>query len=46
MQVEVSGGLSEKNIDQYAIEGVDVLSVGSLTHSVTAIDLSLLVEGA
>jgi nicotinate-nucleotide pyrophosphorylase (carboxylating) len=44
-QVEVSGGLSEKNIALYAIEGVHVLSVGSLTHSVTAIDLSLLAEG-
>jgi nicotinate-nucleotide pyrophosphorylase (carboxylating) len=42
--VEVSGGLSEENIASYAIEGVDVLSVGSLTHSVTAVDLSLLVE--
>lgn len=42
--VEVSGGLGEKNIASYAIEGVDVLSVGSLTLSVTAVDLSLLVD--
>lgn len=41
--VEVSGGLNEENIAEYALEGVDVLSVGSLTHSVKAIDLSLLV---
>lgn len=42
--VEVSGGLNELNISTYAIEGVDILSVGSLTHSVQAVDLSLLVE--
>ena len=41
--VEVSGGLSETTIADYAQKGVDVLSVGSLTHSVTAVDLSLLV---
>ncbi|MEO5971111.1 MAG: carboxylating nicotinate-nucleotide diphosphorylase [Bdellovibrionia bacterium] len=42
--VEVSGGLTESNISDYAIEGVDVLSVGALTHSVKAVDLSLLVQ--
>lgn len=42
--VEISGGLNEQNIADYAIEGVDVLSVGSLTHSVKAVDLSLLVD--
>ena len=42
--LEVSGGLDKENIGSYAIAGVDVLSVGSLTHSVTAVDLSLLVE--
>jgi nicotinate-nucleotide pyrophosphorylase (carboxylating) len=43
--IEVSGGISEANIGRYALPGVDVISVGSLTHSVTAVDLSLLVEG-
>lgn len=43
--VEVSGGLNESNIASYAILGVDVLSVGSLTHSVTSSDFSLLVQG-
>jgi nicotinate-nucleotide pyrophosphorylase (carboxylating) len=43
--VEVSGGLNESNIAQYAIQGVDILSVGSLTHSVKASDFSLLVQG-
>lgn len=41
--VEVSGGLSESTISDYAVPGVDVLSMGSLTHSVTIIDLSFLV---
>ncbi len=41
--VEVSGGLTEGNVSSYALEGVDILSTGSLTHSVQAIDLSLLV---
>lgn len=43
--VEVSGGLNDENIASYAVEGVDILSVGSLTHSVKAIDLSLLMTG-
>jgi nicotinate-nucleotide pyrophosphorylase (carboxylating) len=42
--VEVSGGITEDNAADYAIEGVDILSSGSLTHSVKAIDLSLLVD--
>jgi nicotinate-nucleotide pyrophosphorylase (carboxylating) len=42
--VEVSGGLNEANIADYAQEGVDVLSVGALTHSLKALDLSLLVR--
>jgi nicotinate-nucleotide pyrophosphorylase (carboxylating) len=41
--VEVSGGLNENNLYSYAIEGVDVLSIGSMTHSVRAVDFSLLI---
>lgn len=41
---EVSGGINSSNITSYCIEGLDVISVGSITHSVTSIDLSLLVE--
>ena len=41
--VEVSGGINQKNIRDYLIEGVHVISVGALTHSVTAMDLSLLI---
>ena len=42
--VEVSGGISEKTIASYVIPGVDVISSGSLTHSVIATDLSLLIQ--
>jgi nicotinate-nucleotide pyrophosphorylase (carboxylating) len=41
--VEVSGGLTEETIASYALSGVNVLSVGALTHSVKVVDLSLLV---
>ncbi|MFX0209170.1 MAG: carboxylating nicotinate-nucleotide diphosphorylase [Candidatus Hodarchaeota archaeon] len=39
--IEVSGGISKHNIDKFLIPGVDIISVGALTHSVTAIDFSL-----
>lgn len=42
--VESSGGISEATIAKYAQPGVHILSVGSLTHSVTALDLSLLIQ--
>jgi len=42
--IEVSGGITEKTIRSYAIAGVDIISVGSLTHTVRAVDLSLLIE--
>jgi nicotinate-nucleotide pyrophosphorylase (carboxylating) len=42
--IEISGGLTAANIGKYAIRGVDILSVGSLTHSIKALDLSLLVD--
>lgn len=40
--VEVSGGLNEATIVDYSIPGVDILSVGGLTHTVTNLDLSML----
>ncbi len=42
--IEVSGGVTLETIASYCISGVDVISVGKLTHSVSALDLSLLVE--
>lgn len=41
--VEVSGGITLERIPKLAALGVDVVSVGALTHSVAAADLSLLV---
>ena len=43
-KIEVSGGITLDNISDYDIEGVDYLSVGDLTKSVQAIDLSLQVS--
>jgi len=39
--LEASGGITEKNILEYATAGVDVVSVGKITHSVKALDMSL-----
>lgn len=39
--LEVSGGITPTNILDYAIKGIDLISVGFLTHSVKGIDFSL-----
>ena len=39
--VEVSGGVRFETLRDYALAGVDIISVGALTHSVAAADLSL-----
>ena len=41
VKLEASGGISSKNITAYARTGVDMISVGSITNSVNALDLSL-----
>lgn len=41
--VEVSGGVRFETLLDYALPGVDVISVGALTHSAPAVDLSLTV---
>jgi nicotinate-nucleotide pyrophosphorylase (carboxylating) len=41
---EVSGGLSLSTVRAYAEAGADRLSVGALTHSATALDLSMIVS--
>lgn len=38
---EASGGITLETIRDYAITGVDYISVGALTHSVKSLDLSL-----
>ncbi len=42
--VEVSGGISLERIPHLAALGVDVISVGALTHSAKAADISLRLE--
>lgn len=41
--IEVSGGVRLETLRDYALPGVDVISVGALTHSAPAADLSLTV---
>ena len=41
--VEASGNVTLANVRQIAETGVDFISVGALTHSVAAADISLLV---
>ncbi len=40
-ETESSGGITEKNIKQYAACGVDFISIGALTHHIKALDMSL-----
>lgn len=40
-QVEASGGITLNTVAEIAATGVDVISVGALTHSVRALDLGL-----
>lgn len=39
--VEASGNITRENITRYAETGVDIISLGALTHSVRAINMSL-----
>ncbi|MDG1709802.1 MAG: carboxylating nicotinate-nucleotide diphosphorylase [Schleiferiaceae bacterium] len=39
-EIEVSGGITEDNIREYALSGVDFISVGALTHSSKNLDLN------
>ena len=41
VKLEASGGIDEKNIQSYAKTGVNMISVGKITSSVSGIDLSL-----
>jgi nicotinate-nucleotide pyrophosphorylase (carboxylating) len=45
-EIEVSGGITLDNVADYAVEGVDFISTGSITASAPSLDLSLLAEGA
>jgi len=41
VEVEASGGITLPSVREVAATGVDVISVGALTHSVKALDISL-----
>ncbi|MBW2976767.1 carboxylating nicotinate-nucleotide diphosphorylase [Candidatus Woesearchaeota archaeon] len=38
---EASGGINQENIEEYSKTGVDIISLGCLTHSPKAFDMSL-----
>lgn len=44
IKTEASGGITMANLRQFANTGVDFLSLGFLTHSVVALDLSMLIK--
>jgi len=44
--IEISGGVTLQTMPDYALAGVDVISVGALTHSAPAADFSMIITGA
>lgn len=46
IRIEASGGITLANVRQFAGAGVDWISVGALTHSAPAVDLSFEIEPA
>ena len=45
ISIEASGGMTLETVRKYAQTGVNYISVGALTHSVAAIDLSMRITG-
>lgn len=43
--IEISGGINEDNILDYVDLGVDIISIGGLTHSTRSLDFSLKIGG-
>jgi nicotinate-nucleotide pyrophosphorylase (carboxylating) len=43
-KIEASGGITLANVRQIAMTGVDIISIGALTHSFKALDISLELE--
>ncbi len=41
LEIEVSGGITLETVRDYALPGVDFISVGALTHSAPAAPMSL-----
>ncbi|MFZ1135412.1 MAG: carboxylating nicotinate-nucleotide diphosphorylase [Candidatus Korobacteraceae bacterium] len=46
LPLEASGGITLENVREYAEAGVNFISVGALTHSVHAVDLSMRIAPA
>lgn len=46
IELEASGGINEVNLLSYAETGVDAISLGCLTHSISAVDLALHYEAS
>jgi len=44
--VEASGGVNLETVREIAETGVDIISVGALTHSCRSMDISMLLEGS
>ena len=44
VMVEVSGGLTGEDAEKYAAIGADIISMGSLTHSSPAFDVTLIMD--
>lgn len=44
VELEASGNVSLENVAEFAKTGVDIISVGKLTHSVKALDISFLIR--
>jgi nicotinate-nucleotide pyrophosphorylase (carboxylating) len=45
-ELEASGGITLQNAAEVAATGVDFISVGALTHSAPALDLSLEIQAS
>ncbi len=43
--LEASGGITLETVTEVALTGVDYVSVGEITHSVRALDISMIIEG-
>lgn len=44
--LEASGGITLENVGDIAATGVDLISIGALTHSARAVDMSMEIEAA
>jgi nicotinate-nucleotide pyrophosphorylase (carboxylating) len=44
VKLEASGNITLDNVREVAMTGVDIISIGALTHSYKALDISLEME--